>query len=316
MSLGVNALKTVARRASVAALVKYDQLEDAVLGLIAQTVAPNGRQKVQEIEWADAFALMREWISERKVRTVMRSAIQITLKAFELTFELDRMDLELDGEHALIKAPEDLAMQFVKGFDQGKLQHAYEPLRQNLVTTYDGQNIFDTDHLHPDGDVFSNVVDLSDEGYSRGSTGKPTATEAKTELELAIDRLNKNQIRLQSLVRVGTPELTVVAKSFDVFKGYHDLLTQDVIANTTNTWKGKFELLRDFAPKAGDEKKVDVIASVPGGPRPSIFIPVKEPSGIEVDLTKDFSHRKIPFGSDAIFGFGAGLPQPAVRIQE
>lgn len=317
MGVGVNILKTVARRASVLALVKYDQLKDDLLPLIAQTVSPNGRQKVQEIEWADAFARMREWLGERKVSTITQSGIQITLKSFELTFKLDRMDLELDGEHALVKAPEDLAGQFLSGFGNGRILEAFTPLRENLVTTYDGQNIFDTDHVHPDGATFSNVIDLSDEGAARTTTGAPTATEARRELKLAIDRLVKNRLRVQTLRETPAQmDLVVVVKSFGVWSGYYDLLTQDVIDNTTNTWRGKFRLLLDDAPKSGDEKKVDVIDGAPGGPRPSVFVPVREPRGIEVDETRDFTHREILFGSDAIYGFGAGLPQPAVRTQE
>lgn len=314
--IAVNKLKTVARLASVLALHKYDDVKDDLIGLFAQTVPPKGRQKIQSIEWWEAFREMQEWIGERKVAGILQSAIDITVKPFEMTFALDRMDLELDGEFAFIQSPEDMAEQFVTGFTTGRLKHAYEPLRANAITTYDGQNIFDTDHVHPDGDTFSNVIDLSAVSASRSASGAPTATEAAAELDLAVDKLMENRLRLQTLVEVTRPTLTVIAKNQGVYSGYRKLLMEDTINNTSNTWKGAFKLLRDYNPESGDEKKVDVIDSTPGGPRPSIFIPVREASGIELDEGRLFAHREISFGADGLFGFGAGMPQPAVRIQE
>lgn len=317
MSLGVQQLKSIAVVATRKALTLYDKgRQEGILPSIAQLVPSAGAQETQYIDWWVAFPQMREWVGERKLREVFADRISLTLKPFEQTFELDRMRVELDGDRSLVTRAEQLAMSMADGYRIGETEKAYDPLRNNVLT-YDGQNLFDTDHTHPDGDTFSNVVDLSDLSAGRSSSGSPTATEAKVELELALDRLELNRLRRQSLTEAPEPgDLVVICKQFNTWKGYHDLLTQDIISNTTNTWKGKFRLLRDRSPVSGDEKKIDVVLSEPAGPRPALVIRHKMPSALEFDETSVFKNRMIQFGTDAIYAFGAGFPQPAVRIQE
>jgi hypothetical protein len=84
----------------------------------------------------------------------------------------------------------------------------------------------------------------------------------------------------------------------------------------TNQFKGTFRLIRDTNPTSGDEKKVIVILAEPGGPRPVIYMPFREPGALEFDETDKFKHHQVFFGNDAIWGIAPGFPQSAVIIQE
>jgi len=318
MALGITLLRTLARRASVYMAKLYDQIpQDEIVGLIAQTVPSVGRQKSQTIHWADAFPFMREWVGDRALQEVFASQIEITLKPYEITYELDRMDLELNGDSALLPLVQSMSQYFADGFAMGRAHQAYEPLRQNSLS-YDGQNFFDTDHTHPDSSTFSNVWDLSAQSQDRTATGAPTDLEARRELKSAIRLAQTNRLKRATIRRIDpSPSIAVVVKSTGVYNGYYDLLMNTELSNgQLNDWKGKFALLEDTSPVSGDEKKVDVILTEPGGPRPSIWVPHRNPGAIEVDESKVFSSRKVPFGQDCIYGFAPGFPQCAVRVQE
>jgi len=320
MSFDLTALKTVATLATRRMLVDFDK-QPIDISSFAQTIPSAGRQRTQKIEWINALPVMREWIGDRKTFGLFKNAIEMSLKMFEMTFKLDLKEVELDGDRSFITTAEQVAGYMKAGFDNGKVVHAYEPMRVNADTTYDDQALFDTDHVDGDGTTFSNVLDLSTEGYSRASSGKPTPLEARRELQLAVQRMRRNRLRYVTIVKTTAVPLTVFVKSFDTYLAYFDLMTLDRIqtedgGDMQNDWKGKFELYQDLNPVSGDEKKIDVIDATPGAPRPVFFMSQKEPGALEVDTTKQFQTKEIFYGTDAIFGFAAGLPHAAVRIQE
>jgi hypothetical protein len=298
--------------------MRYDQLSRLLLPLFCQTVPQADAGEVQYIEWWDAFPRMREWVGERKSMKTFQSRIEVPIKVYEETFGYNLRRARLDGDRLIGVSVEDLAAKMIESFVNGKLLEAFDPIRQNNITTYDNQNLFDIDHLHPDGTTFSNVIDLSDEGAPRTATGAPTILEAFNELRLAEARLVTNRMRVATVREVpATPPLAVLVRSEGTKAGYHELLTQDFLStDRLNRFKGRFTLIEDTAPKSGTEKMVDVVDASPGGPRPTVHIPVREPGPIKTDLSRVFDTEHVRYGNDADYGFAAGLPQPAVRIQE
>lgn len=319
MALGIQQLRSVARVATRIGLDMYDRMAGDLLPLMAQVVRPRGASKTQTLEWTDAFPMAREWVGERKVREVLGDSIEITLKAYEQTFKIDTLDLEMNADLALIRSPQELGAQVARGWDAARLEAAMAVFRTNAAA-YDGQDFFDTDHTHIDGDTYSNLIDISGDANlpDRVATGVPTVAEAANELGYAITVLEANRLRLQTVVETKVPgNLVVIAHNFGVWNAYFKLMTQEMLADdVANPYRGTFRLLRDTAPTSGDEKKVDIILAEPGGPRPVIYMPFREPGALEVDDTDQFKHHQIFFGNDAIFGFAAGFPQTAVRIQE
>lgn len=314
MGLASN-LKSVAVAATEVMISIYDREDPTdLLPLIARTFVRQTNQRTVNIEWWAAFPEIRHWIGDRQTQEAFSELIQVRVEPYEVTYALDRLDLELDGDRSLISSADELAEAIAKAFRLGRVDKAYQPLRAN-VTAYDGQDFFDTDHTHPNGDTYANYAALA---TARAATGAPTALEAAGELKQAIAGLADNSVIQSGLTEDNIAgDMVVVAKSFGVWKGYEDLRTEERFSDgTINRFRNTFRLLRDRKPVSGTEKMVDYISSPPGGPRPSVFVPAKEPRGIEYDDKDVFSARKIEFGSDANYGFGAGFPQMAYRLHE
>lgn len=315
MSLSITGIKSGAVQVSVWLSKLYDQMlgSDQIINALAQRVPPKGRQRVQRIAWGEAFPQLREWVGDRVLQEVFGEEITLETKPYEMTYPIDRIDAELDGDAALLQ-PKDIATKIMLGYALGIADLVYDPLRKNLLT-YDGQNMFDTDHIHPDKSTGSNILDLSNASIPRSATGNPTMVEAAREFRRAMSLLQKNR-KLRGKIRmVGDVALAVVVKSDGTQDGYHQLLTTDKFPDgSTNTLVGKFALMRDDAPESGDEKKVDFVMADPGGVRPSVMMEVQRPGPIVVDLPP--LARKGAMGNHGLYAIGAGFWQAAVRVEE
>jgi len=312
----VNQLKSLARQVTVLTRSMYDQnLQDPLLNAIAAVFPARGRAKTQTIEWGEVFPQMNEWVGDRKTQSAFSESIEITMAAFEITYLLDRMDLDLDGDLSLLPDIATVANFFANGWSTGRVIKAIGPTRDNM-TTYDGQAMYSASHTHPNGETFSNLIDLSAVSASRTSAAAPTVAEAKTELKLLTSALVSNRLVVQEVVEVTDVPLVVVVKSDAVWQAYEDLRTDEQVGGEPNRFRGKFRLIRDYNPASGTSSTVDGILADPGGPRPSIFVPGKTPGAVEVDESKLFGSRQIPFGQDAIYGFAAGFPQATARITD
>jgi len=321
--MDMTALKSVGVVATRLYLSLYDRAANALdVNLFAMTVNRTTRQKTLYLEWWDAFPMMRKWIGDRQTFPAFKSKIEVTVEPYEASFKLDMREIDLDGDRSLITSAQDLGTQFSNAFINGRFNFAFAPIRTNAITTYDNQNLFDTDHVHPDGETFSNIIDISDDARiaNRAVSGFPTALEAQAELQAAIQTLQQNRLRNVSVVKLTRPPLVVVVRSFGVWKGYNDLLTLDTIAvaggTQRNTWLNSFELVYDNEPVSGTENMVDVILNEPNGPRPTVFVPARNPGPLEMDDKWMFERKEMWYGADADYGFAAALPHPIVRIQE
>jgi phage major head subunit gpT-like protein len=306
----ISGLQSIARAVTPIALDIYDKLDSSsVFGVLAQLVPNPGREKVVTVEWWSAFPQLRKWIGERTVQRAFQDSLVIPGEPYEITMEFDRRDAERAS--GLVKA-EELAGKIARAFARGKVMLALRALRTNALT-YDGQSFFDSDHAHPDGSTFSNLIELA-----RGSAAYPTVQEARSELKVAQSRLMENRLIRDELVEeaevAASLSLIVLARSQPVWSAYRDLRTEERIGTEPNRFRNTFRLLRDFNPPAGLENTIDVIEALPDGPRPTVFVATREPEGLQFDETKVFSHNQVPFGMDAEYGVAAGFPQTAVRV--
>lgn len=322
MAIGIQTLRTVARRATPIAIDIYDKALLPVTAFAQRLRIPG--QRTVSLEWWEAFPQMVEWIGDRKTQDMFGSSITIDTKPFEVTYKLDRMEAELDEANLMVTKPQEMGAAIANAFLTGPIEKVVGLLRSGgTALSYDGQFFFDTDHTQPDATVYSNIVDLSDLAYSRAATGKPTVDEARRELNLAVQRLQVNRLRRTTvMITQNLGNLMVICHSLDTWLAYQQLRDEPSFVSgagsavMVNPWMGKFELALDTAPVSGDEKKVDVIMGEAGGLMPVIFNEARGPRGIEFDESDVFSSRIIFFGSDALYGFALGFPQGAVRIQE
>ncbi len=310
----INRLRTLAKTVSPIALAIYDREDSAsILRMISRELTwPKGEREFTYEFWA-AFPELRLWLGERKTQNVWAPGpIEGKIKKYEITLDMDRDDI--DSARSLIKASE-LAKSIGDGFAAGKVMLAYGPLRDNAIC-YDGQNLYDTDHTHPNGKTYTNLILIGLDVPARANTFEPTPAEVRRELKFAVSMLHKNRLIRKTLVRTTNTlrDIVVITRSFATWSAFHDLQTEEEIDGSPNRYRGKFELLHDFDPPADQDNSYDVIRAVPGGPRPTIFVRGREPSGLRFDTASEFKDSNIAFGMDGRYGVAAAFPQVTVRM--
>lgn len=301
-------LQSIAQVVTPLILDVYDRsAANALLPQIAATVPNPKKAKSLTLEWTAAFAQLQKWVGARVVQKSFSTPLTIVGEKYEVTDSFDRNDIQ--RETALVTVQQK-GLALAEGFAAGKVMLAVKVLRHNRLT-YDGQNFFDTDHVHPDGRPYSNVVTVG-----RGSAAAPDPLEARGELMKALTRLM--QIRLWGDAVASADQvrqnLIVITRSVEVFQAYELLRTEPSFGGDQNTWKEKFSLWHDYNPLPGTENTVDVILSLPTGPRPVLWMATREPVGLEFDLSDAFKTGQVSFGMDGEFGVEAGFPQCAVRV--
>lgn len=303
----IEQLQSVAVQVTPIALDIYDkEPANALLPMLSQSY-PAGSHRKGSFEWWAAFPEMRLWMDKKSIQGAFADALSYEVKPYEITMGFDRW---LASFNDAVVSAQQLGAKIASGFANGKVMRAYAPMRDN-VPAYDGQDFFDTDHVHPNGTTYSNLLSVS-----RTSAAAPTIVEARAEFKRAQATLLENSLVRNRLVSTAEMKsgIVVVAKSFDVWQAYNDLLNEEKVGTDTNRYRNSFELLRDFDPAAGTANYVDIVLALPNGPRPTITVVHQEPSGLQFDLLKSFTERMIPFGMEASYDFIAAFPQSACRI--
>lgn len=310
-------LQSIKRVVTLIALDVYDRLQgQSHLSHLARVVEHTGQGDSFTFEWWTAFPELRQWIGQRKTQEAFQGSIKGTIEPYEITYGLDRKYLEL-GDPLTSAAVQEMGPKMTEAFLVGQERLAYEVLLTNPVS-YDGQDFFDTDHTHPNGKSYSNLLEIGTDVPNRATANQPTALEVRKELEKAEERLLENTVVRNRLVDAGEVQesIRVIARSSAVFSAFNALLKEDRFpGGEINRYKGSFSLSRDFNPPAGLENSYDVISALPGGPRPVVFVKAKDPSGVDFDESADFRDREIMFGMDGLYGVAPGFPQTALRVQ-
>ena len=314
----ISQLKTLARFVTPIALNIYDKEDtSSILPLIAQVTKRKRVERKSTLEWWSAFPQLRKWVGDRKVQEIFKDSLEYEFHPYEETFDLDRMEIEMNSANLLANAS-DMAAAMARSFAAGKVMLAYQVLTDPDVLSYDGQNFYDTEHVHPDGTEFSNIVTVGTDTPARQDVNAPTPKELRAELKVAMARLLEITLVRNTLVRANEVKdsLAVITRNFATWSAAHDLLEEEEIDGMPNRFRGKFQLLQDHSPRPALANSYDVIRAVPGGPRPVIFVVGKEPRGVDFDQSSNFNKTRIPFGMDAVYGVAGGFPQSTVRVQQ
>jgi hypothetical protein len=311
----IDGLRSIARATTPMVLDIYDKEDQSsLLPSVARIVGGAGsgdpalKERDGNLEWANAFPEMRQWVGERTTQKAFTGKIPWTAVPYEVTLEFNKWDALRPS--ALIKA-QDLGGVIARSFASGKTLLAYNVLRNNAVA-YDGQNMFDLSHVHPDGSTYANLQVIP-----RVDPVNPTVSEARDELVAAEfglmqNRLIRNQLAMSTTV---ASNIVVFVHSAAVWRVYDKLRTWPSFGADKNIYQNAFTLVMDYKPLAGTENYVDFVFAEPSGPRPAIFIPIREPSGLEFDISNLFKNAQIPFGMDAEYAVASGLPQTCYRVK-
>lgn len=282
---------------------------ERILSLLARVVYRHQRRKTFTFPWATAFPQLRHWVGDRQTQAVFGGRLVVDVEPFEITFPLDREDLEADD--ALLTAG-DLAASIGEGFAHGKLNLAAQPMLANLVT-YDGQDFFDPVHVHPNGELYSNRLVVGTDLPPRAVALAPTVAEVERELKAGMRALQANRLVRKTIYEadVNVNHYVVLTRSDAVYDAFFDLLTLEKVNGADNRYRGKFTLLRDSStPSDG----YIMVWAEPGGPRPLLFLVNREPRSLKFDTSGEFRNRDILFGMDGAYGYAAAFPQCALEI--
>ena len=213
-------LQSIARIVTPYALDIYDRsAANVLLPQLTATVPNPTKAKSLTIEWTTIFAQLHKWVGERVVQQSFATPITIVGEKYEITDAVDRNDIERGTALATVQQK---SAAIAEGFAAGKVMLAVKVLRHNRLA-YDGQNFFDTDHIHPDGRRYSNVVPVI-----RQTPAKPDVLEARSELNKAL--LHLMSIRLWGDALASADQvrqnLIVITRSTDVFQAYELLRTE------------------------------------------------------------------------------------------
>lgn len=305
----IDIIKSIRRAVAAIVFNAYETTEDASLLPRLATVFDN-RQAQEDpvnLEWIGEFFEMREWIDEKTTQSIFSGTFAIPIKAYESTVWFDRKKLRRPQSlGSLIPLGERLGA----AFSRGKIKLVADTFRLNPLA-YDGQNLFDTDHTHPDTKgSYSNVVSL---GFANAAA--PTTDEVKTFLHACHERLVVNRAIQAEIVDADqvAKDLVVIVHNGAHFTAFNKVRTMQTIDQKSNELVGSFSLFQDVKPAAGQANYIEVILGAAGAPRPVIFVVDEEPGELKVDASGEFKNRKVAMGLEAYYGTKPGWPQVCLQ---
>ena len=307
----LSVIRSIQRQVDPLALAAYNKAmsTEQLLPLIAQVSSRPDLvgENIITLEWVAAFPQLRKWVGERQTQNAFSGSLSGKPANYEITYDQDRGTLA--SGRALAEIAE-LSPKIMEEFVEGRWDLAYAVLRDNPLAPIDGQNFFDTDHTHPDGTTYSNLITPT-----RVSAAAPTDAEIRSEFRTAKRRLLTNRVIRQRVrdVRSAENNLIAIAHSDAVEAALENLLTEEEIGGVRNIYRGTFRLLRDPSPASGEENSWELVWAEPNGPRPTIFVAIREPQGIEFDEHQMFMRQYVAFGAYSKYLVLPAFPQTAVR---
>ncbi|MEM9552677.1 MAG: Mu-like prophage major head subunit gpT family protein [Acidobacteriota bacterium] len=196
-----------------------------------------------------------------------------------------------------------------------ELQRTIELLNSN-PTAYDGQDFFDTDHEHPDGQSYSNAIQITE--AITDSVASPSSSDVRRLLQSARHRLHHNtHFRSRTTRIVGRSQLTIYVYDEEYLKAFQTVLVEEELETPTgrikNSDRGTFDLF--YSPiYPGPARKVHVFARNSGFP--AVFF-VRDRNPWPDTWTGDqVPSGMIATGLKSIYGIRVGLPQGAVEYDD
>lgn len=263
--------------------------------------------------WLGAITAMKEWIDTKVAAGLLSHNYTIRNKDWEATIEVDRNTIEDDQlgtiQPRINQLPEEAA------------RHPDELLSQLIITnglSYDGQNMFDTDHSEGMSGVQSNIT------TGTGVAIANVTADFRTSRAAMISRKNDQGKPMitnlgQDALGAGSGLWLVMCPS-GLLGVFEELMTASRIGDTDNVLKGAFSLwvnpYLELLP--GGDANDWYLFYVGSAIKPFImqmrkrpeFVSLQDPNSSEVV----FNRKKFYFGVEARYNVGYALWQFAQKI--
>lgn len=277
----------------------YQTPQPDVYKQVCMTV-PSG--KASEIyAWLGSTPKMREWVSERQLKTMLEHAFTITNKDFEATIEVERNALE-DDQYGQVKLrAQQLGLEARRFYDE----YLATIIEENGLC-YDGQNFFDTDHSEGDSGTQSNAPAASSTyAISTAANFLAVLRLVSSAMAQIKDDKNKHYGSRPTHVMVPTSLEWLAKEAFDpMYRGGGE-------TSSTNWAKGAVGIIvNPFLTNNGTSAYSAVYWLDLSKPvKPLIFQNRKDPEFVSLDKPdsyENFMRKRILYGVDARFNMGFG----------
>ena len=229
----------------------------------------------------------------------------VPIKGYDVFTPFNKVNIERPESIAKLEAA---ARTWPKALERLQVKQILSVFRSNPLA-YDGQNFFDSDHVHPaTAAAYSNILSLQ----LAGTIANITFAEAKTLIHQLRARFMVNmslQAEILSAAEMAK-NMIVIAHTIEVWPML-DLVRPPVqYNNIPNELVNSFQLLYD--PNSGTSTKLEAILSEPGGARPVFFVPDKDPY-VDAWATDAVRNGYVATGLRGQWGFKPGMPQTAIQ---
>jgi phage major head subunit gpT-like protein len=262
----------------------------SVLNKLATTVPSATREEIYV--WLGRFPKMREWLGERVLANMKSYDYSIKNRDWESTVVIDRNDIE-DDRYGVYKP-------LVASMAEAAKYHPDELLYELLLggftgLCYDGLPFFSAAHLYgPDGVTQSNL--------GHGLLNSVNYAAARS----LMMSLQDDQGKILNIM----PDLLVVPPQLEEVGRI--LLNNDLIAASSNQWKGSAELL--VVPGLSANPTAWYLFDTKKAVKSMIFQQRRVPQVVMINKPDDesvFMNKEFKFGVDSRDNAGYGLWQLA-----
>lgn len=218
------------------------------------------------------------WVSEWDTDTVLgqkweKLNFSVPLRGWSV-FDTVR-NVDLNRPHVIGRL-EQAAASWGAAALRKEASHAMAVFRDDSLLTYDGQNYFDTDHVHPDQvTIYDNIQPMA--GIV-GNLAQPTVDELSNLIDVARQRLRENDCIESEVIDVAASRanLGIICYSPAYETALDRLRSEKQINATDNRQVGSFRLWRDKkAPASHDNRLTFVDLGSPA--KPTVRIVDRDP---------------------------------------
>lgn len=293
------------------ALVAYDKLESDPTSLRNRLALMQDNRQAREnpVRLTESFipATASAWEDDVVVKgAVEKLDYTVPMKGYHVfvpynTINIGRPNLAATLDEIMAKMP--LALM------RKEVRLIMNIFRLNPLTV-DGQNFFDTDHVHIDGSTsYDNTFEAA-----AVDEDAPTFEEAKAALSAGMVRLAENNAIEAEVVDAAQfkKDLIVICHTAAQMVVFEQVRTQRARDNKENELFGTFDLLLDKQPAAGTEQSFEMCYVPVGGGRPAIFVPDKAPWA-EAWESNQVPNGYVAVGMKEICGVKPGHAHTTVR---
>lgn len=268
---------------------------EEVMGMILKVPSKSNKENYG---WLGNVPQLTEWLDERKLNGVLDNNYEIPNKDYEATLQVDRNSIEDDQLGAIKIRISDLAIRA----KQHPRKLFFETLLAGVTNLcYDGQAFFSASHASGKSGTQSNIVT---------GTGV-TLAQLEADFDSAVVAMASYKDDQGEPFSDGEMKLTIVC-SKTLAPKFRKLLTADVIDATSNTMKGAAEKVISSTRLSGNDW---YLVNTAAPMKPFIMQERKAPAFEAQDKgEKAFMSKKLLYGVDYRVGFGYGLWQYAVMI--